>query len=91
MVLRNNTFFNTYKIVIHRYQLNTKLKMDIKLQRINNLFADIKHIIEKAKKDIVVTVNSATTILHWNIGMQINKKILDFKRSEYGKEVIKSL
>jgi predicted nuclease of restriction endonuclease-like (RecB) superfamily len=65
--------------------------MDIELQIINNLFADIKHLIENAKKDVAVTVNSATTVLYWNVGMHINKGILNSKRAEYGKEVIKSL
>ena len=65
--------------------------MDIELQIINNLFTDIKHLIENAKKDVAVTVNSATTVLYWNVGMHIKKEILDSKRAEYGKEVIKSL
>ena len=65
--------------------------MDVKVQIINDLFADIKLLIEQAKKDVAVTVNSATTVLYWNVGMHINKGILDFKRAEYGKEVIKSL
>jgi len=65
--------------------------MDVKLQIINDLFTDIKLLIEQAKKDVAVTVNSATTVLYWNVGMHINKGILDSKRAEYGKEVIKSL
>jgi predicted nuclease of restriction endonuclease-like (RecB) superfamily len=65
--------------------------MDGKLQIINDLFTDIKLLIEQAKKDVAVTVNSATTVLYWNVGMHINKGILDSKRAEYGKEVIKSL
>jgi predicted nuclease of restriction endonuclease-like (RecB) superfamily len=65
--------------------------MDGKLQIINDLFTDIKLLIEQAKKDVAVTVNSATPVLYWNVGMHINKGILDSKRAEYGKEVIKSL
>ncbi|NPA35457.1 MAG: DUF1016 domain-containing protein [Chlorobi bacterium] len=57
----------------------------------NNLFSYIKHLIEKTKQEVAITVNSATAILYWNIGTQINKEVLDFKRAEYSKEVIKSL
>lgn len=47
--------------------------------------------IEDARQTVAIAVNAATIVLYWNIGVRINKDILDNKRAEYGKEVIKSL
>ncbi len=62
-----------------------------KPQNINNLFSEIKQLIEEAKQNVAIVVNATTTILYWNIGERINTEILGNKRAEYGKEVIKSL
>ena len=62
-----------------------------KPQNINNLFSEIKQLIEEAKQDVAVVVNATTTVLYWNIGKRINTDILDNKRAEYGKEVVKSI
>jgi len=62
-----------------------------KPQNINNLFSEIKYLIEEAKHSVAVTVNASTTVLYWNIGERINREILGNKRAEYGKEVVKSL
>ena len=61
------------------------------IENINNLFSEIKQLIEEAKQNVAVAVNAATTVLYWNIGERINKNILGKKRAEYGKEVVKSL
>lgn len=57
----------------------------------NNLFSEVKQLIEDAKQNVAVTVNVSTTVLYWNVGVRINKDILGNKRAEYGKEVVKSL
>ena len=62
-----------------------------KPQNINKLFSEVKQLIEEAKQNVAVVVNATTTILYWNIGGRINTEILDNKRAEYGKEVVKSL
>jgi predicted nuclease of restriction endonuclease-like (RecB) superfamily len=62
-----------------------------KLQNTNSLFSEIKQLIEEAKQNVAVVVNATTTVLYWNIGERINTDILDNKRAEYGKEVVKSL
>jgi phosphoribosylformimino-5-aminoimidazole carboxamide ribonucleotide (ProFAR) isomerase len=59
--------------------------------QINNLFSEVKQLIEEARQTVAVAVNSATTILYWNIGRRINNEILENKRAEYGKEVVKTL
>lgn len=55
------------------------------------LFSEIKQLIDETRQNIAVSVNSATTILYWNIGERINLEILGKKRAEYGQEVIKTL
>ncbi len=57
----------------------------------NNLFSEIKLLIEEARQTVAVAVNAATTILYWNIGRRVNNEILENKRAEYGKEVVKTL
>lgn len=54
-------------------------------------YSEIKNLIDKARQNIAVSVNSATTILYWNIGARVNNEILNNQRAEYGKEIIKSL
>ena len=61
------------------------------IENINNLFSEVKHLIEEAKQNVAITVNATTTILYWNIGERINTEILGNKRAEYGKEVVISL
>ena len=62
-----------------------------KPQNTNYLFSEIKQLIEKARQTVAVAVNAATTILYWNIGRRVNNEILENKRAEYGKEVVKML
>lgn len=62
-----------------------------KPQHSNNLFLEVKQLIEEAKQNVAVVVNATTTNLYWNIGDRINSNILGNKRAEYGKEVVKSL
>jgi hypothetical protein len=69
----------------------SKQIMVSKPQNINNLFSEIKQLIEEARQNVATVVNSATTILYWNIGKRINTEILVNKRAKYGKEVVKSL
>ena len=54
----------------------------------DTLFDDIKDLIEQTKKNVAVQVNSALTLLYWNIGKIINDNILENKRADYGKEIV---
>lgn len=62
-----------------------------KPQKAKNLFSEIKQLIEEAKQSVAIAVNTSTTLLYWNIGRAVNREMLNNKRAEYGKEVIKSL
>ena len=55
------------------------------------LFSEIKNIIDSAKKDLAVQVNSAMSALYWEIGNRINQDLLKEKRAEYGKQIVSQL
>ena len=61
------------------------------LVKTDTVFKDIKTLIEQTKQNVVIQVNSALTMLYWNIGKYINDEILENSRADYGKEVISSL
>jgi len=39
----------------------------------NRLFEQIKNLIEQAKNNVVIAVNSSMTLMYWHIGKLINK------------------
>lgn len=57
----------------------------------NPLFGDIREMIEQSRQQLAISVNSAISLLYWQIGTRINEDILHNQRAEYGKEVIASL
>lgn len=56
-----------------------------------NLFAEVRQMIEDAKSAISQTVNTGLTILYWSIGKRINDEILKNKRAEYGEKILPTL
>lgn len=58
---------------------------------IDDLYNKIVHRIEEAKRNVALKVNEEMTILYWNIGKDITENILNNKKAEYGKAVIKKL
>lgn len=55
------------------------------------LFSEIKSIINSAKKDLAVQVNSTMSALYWEIGNKINQDLLKEQRAEYGKQIVSQL
>ena len=51
----------------------------------NNLFADIRQMIEAAKSQLVSTVNSTMTLMYWHVGDRINREVLGGERAAYGR------
>ncbi len=54
------------------------------------LIEKVRTLIETAKYEVAVTVNSSMTLLYWEIGAYVNSFILDNKRAEYGKQIVVS-
>ncbi len=65
--------------------------MSKELTQKQELFSEIKALIEQGRQHVAVTVNSAMTMLYWQIGKRINKEVLKDKRAEYGKQIVVSL
>lgn len=57
----------------------------------NNLLNELSQLIEQSKHQVTVQVNSALTILFWQIGNRINQDILKNKRAEYAKQIVSTL
>lgn len=57
----------------------------------NNLYMEVKRIIENSRSRMATIVNSEMTGLYWKIGNYINKQVLNHERAEYGKQIIKFL
>ena len=55
------------------------------------LLKSIISLIENARKNTAIKINSELTMLYWNIGKKINDGILEKKRADYGKKVLKNL
>jgi hypothetical protein len=58
---------------------------------INPLIEEVRQLIAQSRHQLAVTVNSAMTMLYWQIGQRINNEILQHQRAEYGKQIILSL
>jgi len=57
----------------------------------NQLFNDIKQLIEEGRATIAQTVNVALTATYWKIGEKINQEILNHQRADYGKQIVATL
>jgi len=57
----------------------------------NNLFVEVKDLIQSAKQQAAVAVNAELTLLYWQVGKRIDDEVLKGERAEYGKQVIKEL
>ena len=55
------------------------------------LFTDIKQLIDSARIIVSKVVASSVTALYWNIGTRINKEILNNQRAEYGQQIVATL
>lgn len=57
----------------------------------DNLFGEIRQLIDSAKKQVAIAVNSAMTMMYWHIGDRINRELLGGERAAYGKQVVANL
>ena len=57
----------------------------------DNLFGEIKDLIQSAKQRAAVAVNAEITALYWQVGQRIQIEVLKGERANYGKQVIADL
>ncbi len=65
--------------------------MDKIQQNQQQLFTDIKQLIDDARMMVSKAVATSITALYWNIGTRINKEILNNQRAEYGQQIVATL
>ena len=56
-----------------------------------SLFAEIREMIAQSRQQVAAVVNSAMTMLYWQVGRRIQEDLLQHQRAEYGKQVVASL
>jgi len=55
------------------------------------LISDIRHLIETSRSQLASAVNSALTLLYWQIGQRIHSEVFQGERAEYGEQVVATL
>ena len=48
----------------------------IPINSVNNVFTDIRKLIEQTRHQVAVSVNAGMTLMYWQIGERINREIL---------------
>ncbi len=61
------------------------------IQKYKALFDSVCQIIEQGKRQVTAQVNSTLTLTYWHIGKTINENVLQNKRAEYGKQIVKNI
>jgi predicted nuclease of restriction endonuclease-like (RecB) superfamily len=57
----------------------------------NSLVTEIRDLIDQSRQQVALAVNSAITILYWQIGKRINEEVLLHGRADYGKQIVHTL
>lgn len=65
--------------------------MDLTIVPNDELFRDVKRIIDEARQKVASVVNSTLTLMYWKIGQRINVDVLNGERAEYGKQIVATL
>lgn len=55
------------------------------------LLGDIRQLIEQGRQQLASTVNSALTLLYWQIGRRIRTEVLGSERAAYGEQIVSAL
>ncbi len=67
----------------------------MKNKNLTNYFSEllktVSGFIEKARKNTAYSINRELIELYWKIGKALKENILEEKRAEYGKQIIKGL
>lgn len=58
---------------------------------LTSLATEVKQLITQSRRQVAVQVNSAITLLYWNVGKRIRQEILKEQRAEYGKQILANL
>ena len=57
----------------------------------NSLVTELKDLIVQTRQQVAVSVNSAMSMLYWQIGKRINVELLHNQRAEYGEQIMQAV
>ncbi len=66
-------------------------KLEIENPTESDIVKDIKELINQSRYQLAITVNTAMSMLYWEIGRRVNEELLKNQRAEYGKEVVTTI
>lgn len=55
------------------------------------LLADLRHLIDEARRSAAVAVNAGLTLLYWRVGERIRTEVLNHARADYGQQILPTL
>jgi predicted nuclease of restriction endonuclease-like (RecB) superfamily len=55
------------------------------------LLNEVRQLIDSSRNQLASTVNSALTVLYWQIGQRIRSEVLQGERAEYGEQIVATL
>jgi predicted nuclease of restriction endonuclease-like (RecB) superfamily len=58
---------------------------------VGDLLADVRRLIEEARRQTAVAVNAGLTLLYWRIGDRIRREVLKGRRAGYGERILATL
>ncbi len=67
------------------------MNKELPSSNLSPLLEELRGLIAQSHASIAVTVNSAMSVLYWEMGHRINADILQNQRASYGQEVVSSL
>lgn len=71
--------------------MNDELDITETLLSENSLFSDVCGIIDNARRQVAVYVNSEVCLTKWYVGKRIKEDVLYNRRAEYGQQIVKNL
>jgi DNA-binding transcriptional ArsR family regulator len=57
----------------------------------DQLFGEIRHLIDESRQRAAVAVNAELTMLYWDVGHAIKQNVIGEERAEYGQRIIVTL
>ena len=67
------------------------MNKELPSSNLSPLLEELRGLIAQSHASIAATVNSAMSVLYWELGHRINADILQNQRASYGQEVVSSL
>jgi predicted nuclease of restriction endonuclease-like (RecB) superfamily len=69
----------------------TQRDLYLKSQEPRKLLIEIRTLIEEARRQTAIAVNTGLTLLYWRIGRRIHREVLGSERAVYGEQIVVTL